>query len=84
MRKYEILFVNNRGEEKYYRNITCNREEKEEKEYLDAKIDKYLKSHPGYEYRNLRKITCRACIDEILNQEGHMEYGNCLYDPDLE
>ena len=85
MIKYELLFVNRNGEEKYLCIITDEKENKEaESKYLNRKIDKYILRNPDYQYQSVRKITCRACIDEIMNQLGHMEYGGCLYDPELE
>ncbi len=83
MIKYEILFVN-QGSEKYYNIITCKREKKDEDIYLERKIDKYLSSHPGYKYDSIRIITCQACIEGIMNQEAHYDFGNCLYDPELQ
>ena len=78
MLKYEILFINSRGDEKYLRLIT----DKEDDDYVNRKTEKFILSNSDYKYSNTRKITCRGCIDNICNQEAH--YGGCLYDPDLE
>lgn len=83
MIKYDLLFVDKNGEEKYLCIITNEKENKEEEsKYLDRAIDEYILRNPDYQYQSVVKITCRACIDGMMNQESH--YGGCLYDPDLE
>lgn len=46
------------------------------RDLLDAIANKY----PGTVILTLRaSSSCRGCREELLNQQGHMEPGGCLY-----
>jgi hypothetical protein len=30
---------------------------------------------------NIKRLTCRGCIEDLGNQLGHMEHGGCLANP---
>ena len=82
MVSYHLVFKNYKGDMKYIRIITKQREQDDERKYLRGKIDAYISKHPDYIFSNSKKITCIGCLENIANQEGHISYGGCLYDPE--
>lgn len=49
---------------------------------VDQKADWEFLWHRAMSKR--RALNCSGCRDDSLNQQGHMEPGGCLYDPDLD